>query len=354
MSAAARADRVQAVRRFVARRWLALSVAAGALAVGAVGYLMGEGRFGAEREAALKEIDTYVAVLTKARSDRENRPKMDARLQAVADRTLGSSVESVDSEFRRRLNRMCEELGLSEFSVTTGVSMGRATPAKREFSRPSERSLRDEPDFFEVQGTVSASGGVDQLLGLVFRVDADPWLKRMESIRLDPNTDGTKVRMTLKVSTLFMPGRNASKPLVLDPKALAAANRYSVLFAANPFRIPEAQVVTVPTAPVAPSSTPPQPPAAAPSANTAAPPAPNPGFPYGEWLVTGVIEGPAGPEAWLRHVPTGSQLTLTPGVAVGELVFRSVRYDFAEFDAPAGSCRIQIGNNLTQRIGGAG
>jgi hypothetical protein len=175
MSAAARADRVQAVRRFVARRWLALSVAAGALAVGAVGYLMGEGRFGAEREAALKEIDTYVAVLTKARSDRENRPKMDARLQAVADRTLGSSVESVDSEFRRRLNRMCEELGLSEFSVTTGVSMGRATPAKREFSRPSERSLRDEPDFFEVQGTVSASGGVDQLLGLVWRGGPAAW-----------------------------------------------------------------------------------------------------------------------------------------------------------------------------------
>ena len=60
-----------------------------------------ETRAPAEREAALKELDTYVAVLTKARSDRENRPKMDARLQAVADRTLGSSVESVDSEFRR-------------------------------------------------------------------------------------------------------------------------------------------------------------------------------------------------------------------------------------------------------------
>ncbi|MFZ9881681.1 MAG: hypothetical protein ACO3QC_09805 [Phycisphaerales bacterium] len=354
MSAASWPHRAQAVRRFVARRWVAVSVAVGSLVAGSVGYLMGEGRFGAEREAALKEIDTYVAVLTKARSDRENRPKMDARLQAVADRTLGSSVESVDSEFRRRLNRMCEELGLTEFSVTTGVSMGRATPAKREFSKPSERSLRDEPDFFEVQGTVSASGRVDQLLGLVFRVDADPWLKRVESIRLDPNIDGTKVRMTLKISTLFMPGRSAAKPLVVDPQALASASRYAALLGSNPFRLPEVQVASVPAEPVVPKNNPPQVPPAPAAGVPTPPPAPDPTFPYGEWLLTGVIEGPTGPEAWLRHVPTGSQLTLTPGSNVGELVFRSVRYDFAEFDAPAGSCRIQIGNNLTQRIGGAG
>lgn len=342
------------LRRFLARHWVAVSVGTAAAAAGTVGYLAGEGRFGAEREAALKEIDTYVNVLTKARNDRDNRPAMDAKLQAVADRTLGSSVEMVDSEFRRRLNRLCEELGLTEFSVTTGVSMGRSTPAKREFNRPTERSLRDEPDFFEVQGTVAASGRVDQLLGLVFRLDAEPWMKRVESIRLDPNTDGTQVRMTLKMSTLFLPGRSASKPLVVDQKALALASRFSALFGSNPFRVPPppapppvpeqrtTQVAQVPAAVNPTAATPPTAPQV------------TPGFPYGEWMLTGVIDGPAGSEAYLRHVPTGSQLTLTPGAAVGELVFRAVRYDFAEFDSPGGSCRIQIGNNLTQRIGGAG
>lgn len=348
------AGRLESVRAFTARNWLAVSAGAAALVAGTLGYLAGEGRFGSERGAALKEIDTYVAVLTKARTDRDNRPAMDAKLQAVADRTLGASVESVDSEFRRRLNRMCEELGLTEFSVTTGVSMGRSTPAKREFNRPSERALRDEPDFFEVQGTVGATGRVDQLLGLVFRLDAEPWMKRIESVRLDPNADGTSVRMTLKMSTLFLPGRTASKPLVPDPQALASASRFGALFGSNPFRVPPPPAPPAPVAPAPTQVAQPSTPAGPAVATPAAPPAPAPGFPYGEWMLTGVVEGPSGTEAWLRHVPTGSQLTLTPGTAVGELVFRAVRYDFAEFDSPSGSCRIQIGNNLTQRIGSAG
>jgi hypothetical protein len=73
------------------------------------------------------------------------------------------------------------------------------------------------------------------------------------------------------------------------------------------------------------------------------------GFPYGEWIITGIVEGPSGPEAWLRHVPSGATLALLPGVAAGELVFRRVEYDFAVFDSPLGPCRIQVGMNLTQR-----
>lgn len=69
-------------------------------------------------------------------------------------------------------------------------------------------------------------------------------------------------------------------------------------------------------------------------------------------MLTAVVEGPSGPEAWLRHVPSGAALTLVPGTPVGELVLRAVEYDFAVFDAPGGSCRVQIGNNLTQRAQG--
>jgi len=61
------------------------------------------------------------------------------------------------------------------------------------------------------------------------------------------------------------------------------------------------------------------------------------------------VEGPAGAEAWLRHLTTGAQLTVLPGTAVGELVFRTVEYDFAVFEGPAGACKVQVGNNLTQR-----
>ncbi|MFN9955702.1 MAG: hypothetical protein ACK55I_21605, partial [bacterium] len=73
---------------------------------------------------------------------------------------------------------------------------------------------------------------------LRFRVGAEPWLKRIESIRLTPQSDGQAVRLSLRLTTPFMPGRSAGKPLVADPSRLQAAERYSALFASNPFRVP--------------------------------------------------------------------------------------------------------------------
>ena len=333
----------------VKRRWFAIAAVAGVVVGASVGYLVGEGRGTAERAKALVDLDTYVTVLTRARDARESRPKLEQRRQGIADRTVGASLEAVDSEVRRRLNRACEELGLTEFSVTTGVSSGRGTPARKEFKRPDERKLRDESDFVEVQATVAVTGRPDQAFRLLARVDAEPWTKRIESIRLDPSGDGAGVRATLKLSTIFLPGVVAKSPLVLDPAALARANRYSELFASNPFRVPPppapaVEVVAAQTgsaaSPVAPANT---------EGTNAIVPNPASPFPYGEWMLTGIVEGPSGPEAWLRHVPTGTALTLTPGTPVGELILRAVEYDFAVFEGPGGSCRVQVGNNLTQR-----
>lgn len=330
-------------RTWLRRRWhLALGVV-GVVVASAGGYLVGERRMTADRSAALADIDTYTSVLLTARTRREDRPKLDARLQSVVDRTLGGSLETVDSEVRRRLNRVCEELGMTSFSVTTGATTARGTPARKEFNRPSDRALRDEPDFVEVQATVNASGSVKQIYGLLFRIAAEPWDKRVESIRLDPNPSGEEVRAVIRLGTMFLPGRSGERELVLDPDALASVSRYAALLDSNPFRIPPP-----PTAPTNPSTT-----VAGTTPNGAGvtPPATDiaTGFPYGEWQLTGLVEGPAGAEAWLRHLTTGAQLTVLPGTQVGELVFRKVEYDFAVFDGPTGPCRIQVGDNLTQR-----
>lgn len=337
----------------LARRGLVAAIGCAVALAVVAGYLVGEQRGSAERAKMLDGIDTYVAVLTRARSEREARPRLDARLQSAVDRTLGPSVEAVDSEVRRRLNRACEELGFAEFSVTTGTSVGRGTPAAKEFKRPNERKLRDEADFVEVQATVAATGRSDQVFRLLARLAAEPWTKRIESIRLDPNADGTTVRATVKLSTIFLPGRAPKVPLVFDPAALASANRFGELFASNPFRVPP------PPSPVAVAQASPGSNAAPPSGQPTpsgeppAVPAPASPFPYGEWQVTGIVDGPSGPEVWLRHVPSGTALTLTPGTPVGELILRGVEYDFALFDAPGGSCRVQVGTNLTQRASGA-
>jgi hypothetical protein len=341
-------------RHWLSRHWLTVAIAVAALLAGAIGFVVGERRFTAERATAEEGIDTYVSVLTQARKVRDGRAELGARIQSVADRTLGPSLEVVDSEVRRRLNRACEELGIVEFSVTTGTSIAKPTPAKREFKQSSERSLRDEADFVEVEATVAASGPAGKMYRLLHRVQAEPWLKRIESVRLDPTADGSTVRMTVKLRTIFLPGMTAEKALVPDPQALASATRFAALFEANPFKIPTPPAVQVQTtlSPVAnPASS------GAGTGTDATPltvPTPASPFPYGEWQLTGVVDGPGGAEVWLRHLPSGSQLTLQPGAAVGELVFRRVEYDFGVFDGPGGTCRVQVGSNLTQRSAAAG
>ena len=347
-----RALDVAAARRWARRHWLGVTVAIGVVVGASVGYLVGEKRFAAERVERLGKIELYRQVLTDAVAKQKERPQLDAKLQAFVDQMLGPSLETVDSEVRRRLNRACEELGLNDFSVTTGTSIARQTPAKKEFRGREAVKLRDQIDFTEVQATVLATGSVDRIYNLIFRVGAEPWLKRIESIRLTPQSDGQAVRLSLRLTTPFMPGRSAGKPLVADPSRLQAAERYGALFASNPFRVPPPPVTPTAVATAAPSGAAVTPPAAPANPQPTAPavPAADPGFPYGEWQITGVVEGPSGAEVWLRHLPSGSTLAIQPGTAVGELVFRRAEYDgSAVFDSPAGVCRIQVGTNLTQR-----
>ncbi len=345
LAAGASAARAAHLRK-LARRWPVVAAVSGAVVAILIGFMVGEKRWTDERTKVLADISNFRGVLTSARAGRESRPQLDARIQAFADRTLGGSLETVDSEIRRRLNRACEEVGLTEFSVSTGAATVRSTPAKGEFRSPEQRRLREEPDFVEVQSTLAASGRVDRIFALLFRMEAEPWLKRIESLRLDPSADGTTVRMTLKMANFFLPGKSPVAPLVLQPEALASASRYAALFASNPF-----QLATPPERAVArggPRGAG-QTPAAQQAVDPSALAAPNSPFPYAEWQITGIVDGPTGPEVWLRHLLNGTPLTLTPGGAVGELVLRGVEYDAALFDGFGASFRIQVGSNLMQR-----
>lgn len=331
--------------RKLARRWPVAAAVGGAVLAIVVGFMLGEKRWTNERAKVLADISSYRGVLMSARAGRESRPQLDARIQAFADRTLGGSLETVDSEIRRRLNRACEEVGLTEFSVSTGAATVRSTPAKGEFRSPEQRRLREEPDFVEVQSTLSAGGRIDRIYALLLRVEVEPWLKRIESIRLDPSADGSTVRLTLKMANFFLPGKPPKTPLVLQPEALASGSRYAALFASNPF-----QLATLPERAAGKGGTrggqaPPVQPVVDPS-TLGAPDSP---FPYAEWQITGIVEGPTGPEVWLRHLPNGTPLTLTPGGAIGELILRGVEYDAALFDGFGASFRIQVGSNLMQR-----
>ncbi len=262
-----------------------------------LGWGMGAGRIDGSRAALDERLSLFRNVLTGVRAERERRPELDARFAAIADRTLGGDLESVDSTLRRRLVDAVEDSGLSGVAVNTLGGVVVETPASREFRRSGpERTLRDEPDFVLVRATASGTGSISDVVRFLHTLDTSPWIKRIEQVRLDPDRTGRLLAVSVRLATIFMPG------ITPDPEATEVVaprrslDRYASLVAANPFRLPSV------------AADPP------PSTTTSPPPAPSPpaADPWSGWMLTGVIEGDPGVEAWCRHAATGRTATLLP------------------------------------------
>lgn len=319
--------------------WLAAGgVAAAVVAALAGGYLVGAGTLSARRGELETARDTYRNALTQFRQERTERPELDAALQSFVDRTLGSDLASTDSALRGRLNRIGEELGLADFRVATGTSTARGTPARSEFRRSGqERELRDEIDFVELQATVTAEGSVEQTLRLLHRIEVEPWIKRVESVRLEERRDGERLRSTIRLTTIFMPGKRGTSELRVADADLAAFDAYRPIALANPFRMPR----------------PPEPPPAAVAEKPAPKPRPAPGFPYHQWRLTGVVSGPTGVEAWFRNAATGESRQLAIGDRIGEVEFVGFAGDVADLRRGEQAFRLQVGVALGDAMSGA-
>lgn len=306
------------------------------LGVGFGGWLFGSGRFGGALDALLERRLTYVNAMQTVRDQRATRPELEAREGELVDRTLGASLESVDSRLRERLYALGSASGLADLSVVTSgtASARRGTPARTEFSRRGrERSLRDEIDFVEVGATVSGSGTLEQCLRLLASIDADPWLKRISQLQLKPDDNGARVRLTLRLVTLYLPGREPGEPPAPGAPDLA---RVTALSDPNPFRVPPP-----PPPPVAPTPPPPRP-----VVQTPPPPPPPPAFPYDRWVLTGVADGPLGPEAWLRNPHDDGRMVLRPGGVIGKAVLRGISGDEAQFELDEQTFSVRIGRSL--------
>ena len=205
------------------RKVLILGVAGACVVAGALGYLASSGRLSSVRSKELAAIDVYTSFLERVRAERQRRPAIDARLRSVADRSLGPSAESVDSGLRGRLNRIGEELQLADLAVSTEAEKERVpTPARSEF-QPAERKLRDEPDFIEVRGMISGEGTLDQAIRLIHRLDVEPWIKHLDVIRLDPSKSGERVRVLVRLTTLFIEGMNGKAVPAPSAEAMSPA-----------------------------------------------------------------------------------------------------------------------------------
>lgn len=322
----------------------ALLWTAGAAAIAitvSLGYVVGAGSFSSERASLESDRADAVAALASMREENAKRPQLDRELQSFVDRTFGSDLDAADSALRSRLNRIGEELRLLDLSVKTDRATVRPSPAKAEFqARGSQKALRDEPDFVELPATMSGEGTVDQAMRLVHRVQSEPWLKRLDGVRFEQSKAGERVKVTIKLTTLFLPGKKPkadARPSDAERAAIEQAfERFRAMANANPFRVPPPPAPTPPTAVAVPQPTPPSPP-------------PQLGFPYDQWLLTGLVDGPTGIEAWVRNPTTGERRELHVGHVIGEITFTGSNGDIAEFSLGQERFRIQVGLPLSTR-----
>jgi hypothetical protein len=293
----------------------------------------------APRRDIRQQIDAANAALVSQTETIARRASTARDIQAFVDRTLGGKLETVDHRLRTRLNRLAEQVKLQGVSVgTEGAGKPRLSPARGKFRTTAQRPLRDEVDFVEVQAWVSGNGTLENVVRLIAAIEVEPWIKRIESVQIDPRDNGERLSVNLRLTTLFLPGREPRED-TLAHSPNESIERYASLVMSNPFRVPP----------------PPAPPPAQPNPQPLAPP-PVPLFPWNEWALTGVAMGPHGPEAWMLHKPSGQTRVLAVGQALDAAALSAVQLDAtgdsAEFTLGDQRFRVAVGATMDQRLPG--
>lgn len=284
----------------------------------------------APRAELRDDIDRSEGILEQFRSERSKHRELREQLQSIADRSLGSDEETVETTLRARLNRAAEEIGLADRTVTTSGGRVYGSPAARAMSRSNP--FRDTPDYAELGGSISGRGTLEQAISMVHRIEAAPWNKRISSVSLDPRDDGARFEVTVRLTTMYLPGMapgNHVEHASYDGSGFA---RYASLVEAQPFRVPPK----------------PAPPPEQSSQEEQAPPRPPapPPYDYGQWSLTMLTETSRGWEAWMINRSTGDRRTLAIGDSIENAEFVAASPDAAEFELEDSRFLIEVGATL--------
>jgi hypothetical protein len=275
-----------------------------------------------------KNIVSLTGDIERYRDAAQDHVLVEDRIRGYVNRTMGGDLETVDHRLRSRLNRIGEEIGLGALSVGTGRVRQLETPAKGQFSRRSMQQLRQEIDFVEVEAWISGQGPLENVLRLIHRIDAEPWLKRVQQVRLQPKDNGRSFAVSLRLVTLYLPDRDPVEPppLADDPEGFG---RYASMVRRNPFQVP-------PPAPEAP----PRPEA----------PAGNAASDLAQWVLTGVASSRGSVEVWLLNRGSGETRRLAVGETFQELVLEAADGDVAEFRRGDERVRVAVGSRLVDGV----
>ncbi len=281
-------------RRTKILAWGALGIAAFWLvALGIRGFVM----------APLVTLDGQIsqlqAKLVDAQEERQKFVAAEKALGKIGGRTFGTTPDLVAAELGALLTKQVLQAGLEE-SDFTRLPVG-------------EQRL---PGAVEVGWTLQGEGPLKQVVDLLFLLDQDPRLHRIEGLSLSSGGEPGQVRVRLRFLTLLLnPPSTASVETSLEPARLDVAERafYDPILTRDLLR---------PYIPGGSSRG-----RTASQGSEQATESPNDSSPPWSLLkIVSLSTWGGDPEAHLRHTSDGSMRVLRPGDAMGEVEVLAIDY----------------------------
>lgn len=261
----------------------------------------------------------------------EKRHALRARLDGLGGVMIAGATDEFEHRLRSGLAAIARESSLAEVSLGNGrPSPVRSPVLSQRGTSDLGKALRARPDFAVVRGWMTGQGTLEQVMRALASVRAQPWIHRVESFSIKP-IGGERQRFELRVdfATVLMDGVERE---VVEPWVLAPPSAASLAFAGE---VVEASVFGAR----------PQPAPVVAQAPRALGPSPKP---YGDWRVTGLIEGRE-TEALLVNGSTGERLVLEPGQGVLDAVFEDGAGERTVFSIEGTRHEVTVGQTLAER-----
>jgi len=313
----------------VTRSRLILTLVVVVAAAGAAAWVARDVYFkpAAEKRATLASGETR---LKAVEDELEGRHRLRARMDKLGTVMIAGPSDEFEHRLRSGLAAIARETGL------TGVSLGNGRPSPvrspvlgARGSSDLGKALRARPDFTVVRGWMTGQGTLEQATRALAVVQAQPWIHRVESFAIKPiGGERAKFELRIDFATVLM---DDAVRKVVEPWTLAPASEQSLASAGE---VVAAEVFGAEPKP-------------APVVAAAPDPGPVP-KPYGQWKVTGLVEG-RDVEALLVNDKTGEQKVLERGQRVLDAVFEDGAGERTVFTIDGLRHEVTVGQTLADR-----
>lgn len=322
------------------RRAIAILIAVGA--AGLLGWKGVQRFYLAPRAELAADIERHRGDIEAKQGHIDGMKEVRRRLAEIASTTLGAEPDALEHRLRTELVALAEASGLIDVEVKGARPSPRSNPvvnARVRERQPLRALLRERPDFYVVRATLEGRGRLGEVATALAMLQGQPWVARVESFNIKPESDRRTFGLRVDLSTLFVPDlmegdAPAANLAELPEEELTLARR---LGARNVFRRPDP-----PEPVVVQKEAPPPEPEVAPAPEPEAPP-------YGDWRLAGVMRGTRGPAAILVNSRTRETRTLARGEEVLGFVFVEGKGERAEFAREGEKVVIRNGQTLEQR-----